>query len=109
MKKVVVSDGGVWGVWVEREMVSEGERRELTWLIPNCTKTTRSVSTMGSLRSAQERTPVPPRDWLVYWKEVLVGLAGGSEDKVVGERMGAGLSSTVSLRVGTYCKGLVRS
>jgi hypothetical protein len=54
--------------------VREVEKREierwvsvgLTWLIPNWTKTTRSVSTMGSLRSAQERTPVPPRDWLVY-------------------------------------------
>jgi len=55
--------------WV---VIGDWLRTRLTWLMPNWTKTTMSVSTMGSLRSAHARTPVPPRDWLVYCEGVLV-------------------------------------
>ena len=54
--------------WV---VIGDWLRTRLTWLMPNWTKTTMSVSTMGSLRSAHARTPVPPRDWLVYCEFVL--------------------------------------
>jgi hypothetical protein len=40
---------------------------------------------MGSLREAQERTPVPPRDWFVYWEWVLVELDFRRGESVVEE------------------------